>query len=158
MAETHDDRPSRIPWPPLLLASVLVGAAAGHLWIWPGLRVPASAPLVGAGSLLLAGAVALLVWAARQFRTHGTTIRPDRPADALIASDPYRYSRNPIYLADALLLAGAGLVLGWPLLMAGAALFVPLVDRLAIRPEEAHLARRFGESYQRYASSVRRWL
>jgi protein-S-isoprenylcysteine O-methyltransferase Ste14 len=45
---------------------------------------------------------------------------------------------------------------GWCLVLLPLALALAYV--LAIRPEERYLARKFGDSYQRYRAEVRRWL
>ena len=61
--------------------------------------------LVGMGGLGL-GVIGL---AALQFRRHQTTILPREAPAALIQTGLYRVSRNPIYLGDALVLAGYAL-------------------------------------------------
>ena len=100
--------PSPVPWPPLLIAGAVVGAVTlGRWWplAWPGLD-DAAAHLIGIG-LGLAG-IGLLAWAILTLRRHGTTVLPDAAATTLVTSGPYGYMRNPIYLADALILLGVG--------------------------------------------------
>ncbi|MEZ5851077.1 MAG: isoprenylcysteine carboxylmethyltransferase family protein [Hyphomicrobiaceae bacterium] len=151
--------PSGVPWPPILLAGCFLAALLWDWWVLP-LPVPfAEVDIVhGLGWLLLATAGGLLIWSALAFWRHKTTIRPDRPASALIESGPYAWSRNPIYLADATALMGLGLALNRLSLVVMTAVFVALVARLAIRPEEQHLERRFPQAFAAYRTRVRRWL
>lgn len=152
------DRPSHVPWPPLLLAGGVVAALAlGHLApvSWPGLDdAPAHAIGLGIG----AAGIALLVVSILTLRRHGTTVRPDAAADSLVTTGPYRRFRNPIYLADCLILLGLAEVTKNVWFVAAAALFAVLVTWLAILPEERYLQRRFGAAYLDYKAKSRRWI
>ena len=161
MAHTQFDigeRPSRVPWPPLLLICVIAGAIAlGRLWPlpWPGLD-DALARAVGLG--LAAAGIVLLIVSILALRRHGTTVRPDAGAAALVTSGPYRRLRNPIYLADCLILLGLAELTKNVWFVAAAAAFAVLVTRLAILPEERHLEKRFADAYLDYKAKTRRWL
>jgi protein-S-isoprenylcysteine O-methyltransferase Ste14 len=152
------ERPSRIPWPPLLLIGILAAAfVLGRAWPlpWPGLDDwPARAVGLGLG----AAGVVLLTYAILTLRRHGTTVLPDVGATALVTSGPYRRFRNPIYLADCLILFGAAELTKNIWFVIGAAVFAVLVTLLAILPEERHLERRFGDAYLDYKAKTRRWL
>lgn len=117
----------------------------GRPWHWVAL-VPVAAGLV------------LALWAAAGFIRAGTPLEPYKAASALVTTGPYRFSRNPIYLGMALLLAGVWLWLGS--LSPGLVLpaFVIAIDRRFIQREEAHLDERFGARFRAYRASVRRWL
>ena len=83
---------------------------------------------------------------------------PIRQAAALVLSGPYRFTRNPMYVALAALTAALGLFMDswWPI-----ALLIPvlvIVRVFVIAPEERYLKRRFGDDYVRYTQRVRRWL
>jgi protein-S-isoprenylcysteine O-methyltransferase Ste14 len=151
-------RPSRIPWPPLLLVGVIAGSALlGFVrpLPWPGLDdAPARAVGLGLG---LAGIV-LLIAAILTLRRHATTLRPDAGATVLVRSGPYRHLRNPIYLADCLILLGLAELTKNVWFVAASVTFAVLVTWLAIRPEEHHLEMRFGEDYLDYKATTRRWL
>lgn len=144
-----------IDLPPLWLAlfAALAWAQAkvlpvGGLGAWGD---PAGAVLIGAGLVLMAAAFV-------EFRRHRTTVVPHREASALVTTGVYRLSRNPIYLADALVLAG--LCLRWDAL-AGLVLvpaFATVIARRFIAPEEARLAARFGSAFEAWAVCTRRWL
>jgi len=156
---TPGERPNRLPWPPLiylgaLLAGLLLAQARPLPW-------PAGAPagvLLAAGVALIAGALAIDIAAMRTLQRAKTTVLPHRPSTALVTSGVFARSRNPIYLANSVLVAGAGLATGnaWYLLLALVAAFA--TDRLAIRREERHLQARFGGAYRAYCEQVPRWL
>ena len=149
--------PSRVPWPPLLIAGlVVVAVTLGRWWPlgWPGVD-DTIARVIGIG-LGVAG-VALLVWAILTLRRHGTTVLPDAAASTLVTSGPYRYRRNPIYLADALILLGVAELTKNVWFVVAALAFVLLVTWLAILPEERHLEKRFGRDYLDYKAKTRRW-
>ncbi|MGE3711212.1 MAG: isoprenylcysteine carboxylmethyltransferase family protein, partial [Hyphomicrobiaceae bacterium] len=104
MSNDPYDRPSSIPWPPILFAGAL---AAG--WLlgrilplrWPSLDDVASR-IVGYG-FGLAG-LALAAWALITFIRAGANIRPDRAAGTLVTSGPYSRFRNPMYLSEVFML------------------------------------------------------
>ena len=162
---THNPRPSRednagvrIP-PPLIFALPLVaGLILQRLWPLAAVSSSTGTIVRRAGAALIFLALALTYWAIFSFRRMGTTVVPVQPATALVLRGPYRFSRNPMYLAMALLYLGIScwaLAL-WPLLFLPFVLVI--IQRSVIGREEAYLGRRFGEGYRRYLASVRRWI
>ena len=152
------ERPTTFPWPPVLLAgSALTAWLLGRAWPlpWPGLD-DTPARIIGIG-LGLAG-IALMAWAAVTMRRHRTTILPHKGVEHLVTDGPFRYRRNPIYLADVLLLLGAAELTKNVWFVILAPLFAALVTWLAILPEERHLEARFGEAYRDYKARTRRWI
>jgi protein-S-isoprenylcysteine O-methyltransferase Ste14 len=149
------DRPNTIPWPPLLFAGAALAGWLIHRWL--PLDLPGGTATRAAGAVLVTLALVIDLWAALTFKRHRTSILPHRGASRLISSGPFAYARNPIYIANTLLVAGIGLFshLAWllPAALAGAA----ATHFLAVRREEKHLASRFGAEWQAYASAVRRW-
>jgi len=88
----------------------------------------------------------------------GTNINPSLPATTIVSSGPFRYSRNPLYVALTLLYLGLTLAFDtwW-----GIVVLIPvlLVMHLGVvLREEQYLDQKFGESYRRYRSEVRRYL
>ena len=153
-----ESRPSGVPWPPILLAGAIVMAfALGRLvpLPWPGLDdLPAR--LIGYG----VGAAGLLLaaWALITLRRAGTTVRPDAGATVLVTSGPFGRCRNPIYLADVMILLGLAQLTYNVWFAAAAPVFAALVTWLAILPEERHLEERFGEEWRVYRERSRRWI
>ncbi len=152
------DRPSNLPWPPILIVAVIAGAVVFSRIAplqWPGLD-DAAAHYVGLG--LGALGIVLLVVSILTLRRAGTTVRPHAGATALVTTGPYRRFRNPIYLADCLILFGIAEITKNVWFVVGAAVFGLLVTWLAIMPEERYLERRFGRTYLDYKSKSRRWI
>lgn len=111
-----------------------------------------------AGGLLIGGGLVLLAMAVIEFRRHKTTIIPHKTASALIQSGIFSKSRNPIYLGDALILAG--LILRWDAVpsLALVPIFVWVLEKRFIVPEEDRMRRAFRTEFARYEAKVRRWL
>ena len=110
--------------------------------------------------LLLILALAVLGAASYQFWRHGTTIDPrnvDR-STSLITGGIFALSRNPIYLADAILLLAFAVWLGAGINLLLVALFVFYIHRFQIVPEERGLHDVFGGAYREYGKKVRRWI
>lgn len=154
-APARDHAGVRVP-PPVLYALPLVAAALLHAG-WPLPLLPESvaralgAIVVAAGLLLGASALGL-------FRRARTSPLPIRPTTALVASGPYRFTRNPMYVGMAAVYLGVTLWMNsaWPLLFFP--LVIVFVQRMAILPEERYLEAKFGDEYRRYRAQVRRWL
>ena len=133
----------------------LVAIAIGFLLQWAvpirisGLRIP--------GFLLLAIALGLIVWTAILMSRAGTTPNPTRPTTALLIGGPFRFTRNPMYLAWELIVIGVGLAANAPWVMVMAVPAALLTRRLVIDKEERYLESKFGTEYLNYKSRVRRW-
>jgi protein-S-isoprenylcysteine O-methyltransferase Ste14 len=150
------DHPDVIAQAPLLYALAFVAALLVH-WLWPmSILPPIVASLIGLAVLLPGGLLA--IWGKRTMESSGTNVSPALPATGLVVTGPFRFSRNPLYLARTLLYAGLAFMMNtpWP--------FVSLVPLLAvvrygvIRPEEDYLFEKFGAEYESYRRRVRRWL
>jgi protein-S-isoprenylcysteine O-methyltransferase Ste14 len=125
--------------------------------VFPIVALP-KGPCRLAGALLLAGGLALGSWGDRTMHRAGTNVNPSKPALALVDTGPFRFSRNPLYIALTLIYGGLALVIPalWPLL-----LLIPVVAVLSwgvVRREERYLERKFGDSYRSYKARTRRWL
>jgi len=109
---------------------------------------------------LLAAGGGLMVAAAASMFAARTTINPMKPARAskLVTGGVFRWSRNPIYLGDLLILAALAVWLGQIANLALLPAFVAYIGRFQIRAEERALAARFGAEYAAYRARVRRWL
>lgn len=114
--------------------------------------------LSGAGAALATAGLAWAAWAGWQLRTAGTPVAPGAPPRVLVEEGPYRFSRNPMVLGVAAVLAGLPLALQLPLLAATAPAYLWLARRVFIPAEEARLHRHFGGWYSDYAAQVRRWV
>jgi protein-S-isoprenylcysteine O-methyltransferase Ste14 len=144
--------------PPALFAAGLLAAWGLDRWI-PMPILSAGQPGASVAGWLLCGLGAgLSGWAMVTFGMERTPVLPLAPARTVVTRGPYRFSRNPIYLGLALIYAGVTLMLNtlWALLLLPVALV--LLYFLVIQVEERHMRERFGDTYETYRRSVRRWL
>jgi protein-S-isoprenylcysteine O-methyltransferase Ste14 len=152
------DRPTTVPWPPILLVAIISAAIVlGRVapLTWPGLD-DSAAHYIGLGFGALG--IVLLAFSILTLRAAGTTFRPHGGATALVTTGPYKRFRNPIYLADCLILFGIAEVTKNVWFVIGAFVFGLLVTWLSILPEEHYLERRFGHAYLDYRAKSRRWI
>jgi protein-S-isoprenylcysteine O-methyltransferase Ste14 len=151
-----DKAPNSIPWPPLIYATAAaIGLALSHVW-HPVSVDSQTARFVGAGLIFCALALDIVTF--QTFRKHRTTIMPHKAASHLITSGPFEFTRNPIYVANTMLLAGVGLGFDYPIMILLALPAAWLTQKLAIEREERHLAEKFGEAWTSYAAETPRWL
>lgn len=155
MAEPADN-PGVLARPPLLYGGALIAALALH-WLWP-MPILDHAIALGAGLPLIALGVGIAIAGRRALQAAATKIDPMRPTTAIVTSGPYRFSRNPLYVALTLLFVGLTLAVDtwW-----GIVVLVPLVIVMhcgVVRREERYLEQKFGEPYRQYRSRVRRYL
>jgi protein-S-isoprenylcysteine O-methyltransferase Ste14 len=142
--------------PPLLYLGAFLAAYVLHRTV--PMRLLGFPLSTAVGVPLLLFGLLIIVWSWSTMNRAGTTISPYKPALSLVTHGPYRYSRNPIYLALTSIYVACGVLLDspWPLLMLAG--LIPLMQWRVIAREEHHLSARFGDTYQEYTRSVRRWL
>ena len=147
--------PVPIPPPLLYLAALAAGIALHHFF--PLALLPRGWDYA-VGAVLVAVSVSVIPSILMRFRRARTPLDVRKPATALIADGPFRFSRNPIYVSMTLLYAGLAFFLGngWVLIFAVPVLLV--MNFWVVRREERHLEAKFGEDYLHYKRTVRRWL
>lgn len=152
----------------VILRGALMATLFVALWVWLaslvrrfdaafGFTLPAG--LRPVGWLLVATGLAIGASCVVLFLTRGRgTPAPFDPPQVFVASGPYRYVRNPMYVGAVLALTGGGLAFRSPAILALAALFWLLAHLMVVLVEEPGLAARFGDSFAAYRRRVRRWL
>jgi protein-S-isoprenylcysteine O-methyltransferase Ste14 len=142
--------------PPLIYgAAIAIGLACQ--WMWPRpVRSGGGLDLLGGG--LFAVALVLLAASVRRFWAAGTPVPARKPTTAIVRTGPYRFSRNPIYLAFSLLQLGIAVWFNSWWLVATLAAAIALVHYVVIPREEQYLEARFGAEYRDYKGAVRRWM
>ena len=109
------------------------------------------------GSLLLGGAIALIVGALRTFQRAGTSVSPNEPTTAFTSEGPYRVTRNPLYLSLTMLYTAIALFGDAFWVMALLPVIIRVMNYGVIEREEHYLERKFGDQYQHYKESTPRW-
>jgi protein-S-isoprenylcysteine O-methyltransferase Ste14 len=158
----HDGHPGRdaanlglIRPPFVYLGSIGIGLLAHLLWPVQWLPRSVSAPI---GAILVLVAIALFVAAVRTFRKAGTPVPGNQPTTTIVRSGPYRYSRNPIYVAFTLFQVGLAAWVNSAGVLLALVPAVALMALLVIPREERYLEARFPSEYLPYKRAVRRWL
>lgn len=111
-----------------------------------------------AGVVMMAGGLALRIWANRALGGAYTRILRTAPDQQLVDTGPYRWIRHPGYAGSIFTYLGAGLATlnRYSLVAIGLATLIAYAYR--IRAEETMLLAAFGEDYRRYRSRTRRLL
>ena len=140
---------------PGLAAGVVPGALVG--WqIGPPFLGLAFLRVVGIILIILGAASLLESFARFALEGHGTPA-PVVPPVILVVSGQYRYVRNPIYIAVVASIVGQALLFGSILVLGYSGIVWCVFHFLVVGYEEPTLRWQFGESYNAYQASVRRW-
>ena len=107
---------------------------------------------------LIAVAVGIVVPAYQVLARAQTAFDARKPTTKVVITGPFRFSRNPTYLALSLLHIGISFALGSSWLLLTVVPAVAVTQWGVIGREERYLETKFGDEYRRYASMVRRWL
>src|SRR5215471_9610092 len=131
--------------PPLVYLISLVSGFVIHLavplsFLPVSLAVPLGVPLV-------AVAIALFSYSVAKFRAAGTPVPARKPTTAIVRIGPYRFSRNPIYLAFSLFQTGIALGVNDAWILVTLLPAISVMSFVVIPREERYLEARFGEEY-----------
>ena len=110
------------------------------------------------GFLFFVIGTVLNIWTDQLFKKVNTTVKPFEKPSTLILKGPFKISRNPMYLGMALLLVGAGFILGSITSFIGTIMFIIAMEVRFIPTEEKFMFEQFGEEFEAYKKKVRRWL
>ena len=151
------DVPDIVVLPPVLVGGTLLIGVLIHYALWTVTLLPTVlARVLGVAIFISAGILAHFAHLA--MKRVGTNVLPTQPTLALATDGPYRFSRNPLYIA------ALGVYLGVTLWVNGLApllLMLPMTWLLhwgIVLREERYLKSKFGDAYQSYQIAVRRWL
>jgi protein-S-isoprenylcysteine O-methyltransferase Ste14 len=115
-------------------------------------------PVRATGAVMTAVGSAALLGAFAQFALEGRgTPAPPAPTEQLVVRGPYRYVRNPMYLAVLAVITGQALLVGRPVLLGYAALVGATFVAFVSGYEQPALARRYGAQYEAYRRAVPGW-
>ena len=116
-------------------------------------------PIYPVGLLPLFTGCALLVWCVRDFYVAGKgTLAPWSPPRELVTIGLYRYSRNPMYVAVAMMLAGWAVAFASWTIAIYAGFVIGAFQLRVVYGEEPWLARTHGAAWDEYRARVPRWL
>jgi protein-S-isoprenylcysteine O-methyltransferase Ste14 len=144
-----------LDYPPIWLLLAL-----GPVWLETRLapQLVGFAFIQNFGTLIVFIGVVLFALAGWEFLRARSTIIPHETPQHLITTGIFWLSRNPIYLADVLILVGISLRWG----AISGLILAPILMRVLlvrfIQPEETRILRQFGTTAQSYFAQTRRWL
>ncbi len=144
----------------VLFTIVVPGAGGGYVpWliltrhgVWPTPVAWYAAAVIAAGVLLYVSCVWMFSTVGRG--TPGVWDAPRR----VVAAGPYRWVRNPIYIAAVVIVSGEAWLFGSAALAVYAAGLAISFHLLVTCYEEPRLRARFGAPYEAYLGAVRRWI
>ena len=151
------------PGAPIPPTSIYLAGLLGSWWLDRYRHFPIDGAGAGAFQLAL-GAIAfvagvwLFVWGLATFRREDTGIMLQQDATRVVASGPYRFTRNPMYVGLTSSYFGLALFFNaaWPIVFLPVVLIV-LTIAVIVR-EERYMRAHFGQAYDAYCARVRRWL
>ena len=143
---------------PPLWCLILLGASWMAQLLFHPTRIVQESKGTVLGIILLSFGVVLLIWAVGYFKRYNTAIKPTDEPSTLIQKGPYRFSRNPIYIAAILGLLGIAFWIGTLPFFFTPIVFFCLVQLFFIPFEEGNLKKVFKDRYLSYEKRVRRWL
>jgi protein-S-isoprenylcysteine O-methyltransferase Ste14 len=142
--------------PPFVYLTSLVLGTVIHLAMpLPFLPRTLAVPL---GASFVAVAIALFSYSVAKFGAADTPVPARKPTTVIVRRGPYRFSRNPIYLAFSVFQLGIAFWVNSVWLLATLVGAVALIHYVVIPIEEEYLERKFGAQYLDYKAYVRRWL
>jgi protein-S-isoprenylcysteine O-methyltransferase Ste14 len=156
MTANNTDNPGVVAPPPLIYGAAFLVVLLVQ-WVWP-MPISSQTGARWSGLACVVLGVGTAIWGRRTMQAAGTNINPTRPATTIVTSGPFRFSRNPLYLALTLIYLGLTLAFNtwW-----GIVVLIPLLltmHRAVVLREERYLEQKFGEGYRQYRSKVRRYI
>jgi len=135
---------------------------AALMWILsqylPVYTWPLNTQYIGLGMIVLG--VCIDFSSLVKFLLSKTSVNPMRPekTQVLVTTGMYQISRNPMYFGLLLLLTGWSLYVGALSAILLIPMFILLITKIQIQPEEVILQELFGQKYLDYKKNVRRWI
>ena len=150
------DNPGVIAFPPLIWLVNAVISVLVHLFVQIPIMRYGICLVCGIVFIILAPTLALSAF--RTMKSAGTNVDPSEPALTIVRGGPFRFTRNPMYLALCLLQIALGFFVNdWITLLFVVPLAVVFHYGVVLR-EERYLTAKFGEPYLQLKRDVRRWL
>lgn len=148
---------TRIPPPVVMLVFALLAWACTTVVPWGLFTLPVREAIV---AIIAVSGVLLNALPKILFGRAGTTVNPLHPerSSRLVTSGIYRYTRNPMYLGQTLVLLAWCLWWQHPLSLLAVPAFVLYITRFQILPEERQLSLQFAEAFQQFRTRTRRGL
>jgi protein-S-isoprenylcysteine O-methyltransferase Ste14 len=154
--QLNNDNPEIITFPTAIFATffitgIISDRALNYNLLFDGFRHPFGWAIILIG-LILYG------WASKQFFRGMIYTKAKQPAVAIVTKGPYKFSRNPMYLAASMVYLGLSITFGKTITLVFLIPCLAVLHYGVILREENHLKAKFGDQYLKYQSKVRRWI
>ncbi|HET9636793.1 MAG TPA: isoprenylcysteine carboxylmethyltransferase family protein [Gemmatimonadaceae bacterium] len=151
------DAPDILILPPVLVGGTMIVGLIVHYLLWPVSILPMLlSRVLGVVVFVSSGVLAHL--AHRAMQRVGTNVLPTQPTLAIATDGPFRFTRNPLYIAAIGVYLGTTL---WVNSLVMLLLIIPVALVLhwgIVLREERYLSAKFGGEYDAYRARTRRWL
>lgn len=121
------------------------------------MAIPLLFRVITAGLTFLVAAF-LLFWAMATMLRFNAQMEPNREPSAIVTAGPYRFSRNPMYVANVLFILGFAWLAASFWFVLAAVIQAALLHVWVIPAEERQLIRAFPDQSAGWFSQTRRWL
>jgi protein-S-isoprenylcysteine O-methyltransferase Ste14 len=118
--------------------------------------IPSPVNLIG--WVVLAAGLGLAIYTLLILKARHTSTDPRGVPSTLITAGFYSLSRNPMYLAYVITTSGAAIIFGSITAFIAPVMCFSVIHVVIIPFEERNLQKIFGQKYERYKHSVRRWI
>lgn len=144
--------------PPVIMVLSMIAINYGSQYL-PQFSFAFAEQQLIAVAIALVGLAILLV-AVQGFRKADTTINPHKldTMSHLVTGGLYHYTRNPMYLGMALLIASSGFYFASLFVLPVLGIFVIVINKFQIDPEERALEKRFGQEFLDFKRRTRKWI
>ncbi len=144
----------------IIAPGIVAGLVPWLLTRWePGPAWPGSTLFAVFGGLMILAGAAILLNAFVRFVVDGRgTPAPVAPTEELVITGPYRWVRNPMYVAVVAVIIGQALLLRQTSLLIYAAVVAVAFVAFVKFYEEPVLTDRYGDAYRRYQAAVPGWV
>ncbi len=150
-----DNAEVRIPPPVIYITLLVAGVVMDSAWM-RGELAETNSMAIGL-AVFLAGCL-ISAFSVPRHKKAGSNVEPWKPTTKIMADGLYGRSRNPIYIAMAMLYAGIAIGADSGMAMILLLPCLIIIRYYVIAREERYLAQKFGEEYQEYMRTVRRWI
>jgi protein-S-isoprenylcysteine O-methyltransferase Ste14 len=152
--ESHFDRLTILPVM-LVISLGLLMLIVDLAGMGVSIAMPLQIPIAG---LIFIVGTAIIAIGGYSFRKANTTVDPTQPEQAsqLVTTGIYSVSRNPMYIGFFFWLLACVIIIGNLLNVVSLPIFIGLVNRLYIMPEENALLKLFDREFIEYKKRVRR--
>lgn len=143
----------------LIVSSLMAWLVSQRSWEFVLQQCNALDNLLWPLAFVIAG-TALALAGLKEFADQQTTVNPLDPnlSSCLVTSGVFQLTRNPMYLGMLLVSLGWADLLDHFMAYLGALIFFTYISVFQITPEESIMEEKFGETFNQYRRSVRRWL